>query len=852
MRKIKNKIIISIIFSSIIISSISVFIPVASFYTNHKSNNLITLTTTKKYKSYSVYNNNNYNSNTLVSNLNYVKEYISTSVIKRQQILKLSILGGSIDKANKKSKKYKESNLASISRKIKHLNRYYDQTKATIDNSNESLRLENVEISKIIQIIKNHPYNYEFYLHNGKCIIPNIDFFINYQNLPNLNNLNFNNKNISNSIYDKDDKDTHLNSISIVSEEEVFGAKELSLAGSSLFAAVTKKVSFKAKIITFNLANNSYGYATSSSTDNVKRTTMSKIIPSSIISHSVNTQLYGYSSHILNNYSYFNSCREILSIKSKFCDNIPESIIRPYAINYLPKFFNSHYWVIANARVEYNHIYKFKHNIYLYSLGIGVGTVINSVLFVLIYKLIKYKIALWKISKDTKKYTNIINIADTTQFQKIVNEEYLKISSLKDIVDGAQFESRFRESEARMAAFEESMKYFHLPNSVDEANIKAEGLSKLRNKLKSVTRIPTTISDGHEEYLLEQDSTQTKESHLSFQVSTDKIEKDINNISILTNLEDLNKEEVKVRKSIDVLSASINSDDSDIKHNKLMNKNIQNLRTFLNNEIIKTRYWIINSTSLEDHNYESINLIIEDFEKDLLKINSKTSVDEVWHFRNAMRRGIAAFISTNQSKILSSNGSIYLQARINKVKENLNKMVNEKVKELRIDNHSESAIAQNVARRTEQTNKPVSQQPIEITVENHDIYPLDIVSMLQASDTEKISRTQAKQGNKSDSRKSEKNSSVKGEAADKLKEVPEPVQDDKKILSKLVKEYKEAKSKKVSGDKTLLHNKIKKLASLKEQILIVNDRIDESHDIIEETSELGKLMKSVKELKLFR
>ena len=205
----------------------------------------------------------NNNITSLINNLNYVKEYISDSVIIKQKKLKLSVRGGWISKTaeKRKDKRTKESQLACFNNNTGiGINRYTEQVEATIDNSTINLIKEDKNISKVISIIHSHPYTYQFYLNNSKSIIPNINFFISKPH--SLNNFSLKTSNISNNIFSVNTNSTNLNNVSLSTEEDGVRAKALTYCGSSLVNAVFKKVTFNTKIITFNFTSNSYKFAT--------------------------------------------------------------------------------------------------------------------------------------------------------------------------------------------------------------------------------------------------------------------------------------------------------------------------------------------------------------------------------------------------------------------------------------------------------------------------------------------------------------------------------------------------------------------------------------------------------------
>ena len=359
-----KKLIIVIVLSMMIISSITYFIQFFKSSDNQYGNETIS-----KQSNKDVSNNHNYKSSyNIVLNLTYVEEYISKYVIQKQRLLKLLILGGRFNKNDKNSKKYKESELGWISNNIRRVNRYAYQTKATIDNSNESLKSENKLISKIINIIKEHPYTYEEYLDINKYIIPSISFFMNVDNFINPKHLKPEIKNIFNNTYNIINNNSDLNCIAENIDNETLSVRKLSLGGSSLAKVTLNKVTFCAKIITFNSSTNSYKYAVPTSNDTINDLSKNKKLLKKI---NLNRDTFTY----LN--------KEILTKTTTLYDNIPWNTIIKYDIGYLPKYFNTHISVVARSTVKYNKIIQYKKNKLLYSLIIISPFISTSILTIL-------------------------------------------------------------------------------------------------------------------------------------------------------------------------------------------------------------------------------------------------------------------------------------------------------------------------------------------------------------------------------------------------------------------------------------------------------------------------------------
>ena len=142
------------------------------------------------------------------------------------------------------------------------MHRYADQTRITIDNSTNSLIEENKIISKIILIIKSHPYTYVPYLNKKRLSIPNIGFFMNKNHFMNSKNLNSGIGNISNNEYCINQNNTTINSISLMVEEDGIDAKKVSAVGSSIYGSAFKKITFEAKTVIFDTSSNSFKYQT--------------------------------------------------------------------------------------------------------------------------------------------------------------------------------------------------------------------------------------------------------------------------------------------------------------------------------------------------------------------------------------------------------------------------------------------------------------------------------------------------------------------------------------------------------------------------------------------------------------
>ena len=369
-----KKIVVGIITCLMLISSISVLAPVIVHYTNSYSKNTILLTAANNYNTRKLSSNKYSESpNTLINNLAYINKYINSTLIVKEKLLKLSILGGTYDNTSKykNDKKKKRSELAQFSHTLKHVHRYGDQVRATIDNSTNSLTEESRIISQIIPIIRDHPYTYAYHLNKMNVSIPNISFFINNNNnnLSNSNNLNSKTSNISNSSYGIHINNTNLNSIAFSSEEDGVNAQTMYSAGSSIYAAAFKKITFQAQIITFDKTLNSFKYETQTAKEN----TSSKISKKTEL-YSENSEITNSNSVKTNNSSYFKLSRTV----SSDLDSLNNSPLpTPLETTYLPNYFRKDILNVAEARVKYNQISSFRNNesIYIPAIVFGPGLI---------------------------------------------------------------------------------------------------------------------------------------------------------------------------------------------------------------------------------------------------------------------------------------------------------------------------------------------------------------------------------------------------------------------------------------------------------------------------------------------
>ena len=425
----KKRLIVSVISSLLLVSSIIVIAPIIKQYAFNKNiiKNSSLANTIKKSNTRNM-SNVHYtgNSVTLINNLDYVERYISNTLIQKQGMLKLSIIGGWYSKAAKKrgDKKTKESELANFSKHLKHVHRYEDQTSATIDNSDNSLIQENKRISEIISIIKDHPYNYGYYLNSNGYIIPNLNFFINYNTSSGLNNINRKKSNISSTVYNINKINSTFNSISLMTEEAVVNAKGISSGGSSIYAASFKKVTFQAKIITYDSTTNSYKYATPTATKKLPMDIIHKS-PKQELINSGRIENYNNIYPIVNHLYSFNTNRIDLSKVESSFDIIPAiNILSP-----LPSYFNTHVGVVAKPGVKYNKIIQFDNNFSLYIPTIILLPILSVVTFIITYKKVGKVWKKYKTSPELKRQNE--ETLDTNQ--AFITNKYKEIDGADDI-----------------------------------------------------------------------------------------------------------------------------------------------------------------------------------------------------------------------------------------------------------------------------------------------------------------------------------------------------------------------------------------------------------------------------------
>ena len=368
--KIKNKgYIIGIISILMLASSISIFVPfISNHILKHSKNSLLNFP--KKYSPIrGDMPDNNQTSNILIKRLSSVVEYVTNSVIPKQNKLKCSILGGTDDSGVN----HKKSELASFNSKTWiGKNRYSKETDATISNSVQRLKDEDKKINTIISVIKIHPYTYQAYLNKDGIIIPNIDFFINNEN--SITNLK--SSKISNNLYTIGNTNPSINSVSLATEEATFSAKAISKSGMSLTRAVFSNISFTAKIITFNTKINGFQFASTTTIKGNDKSTSNTMIPSSNSLNTKNSEFIGTTAPFINDSFYLSSNKINLS-KSLSRNNT--LLINSDAVS--ASNYSSYNIVFGIANINYNGVSQFRYNKLLYSLLIAYPLAIAPFIF---------------------------------------------------------------------------------------------------------------------------------------------------------------------------------------------------------------------------------------------------------------------------------------------------------------------------------------------------------------------------------------------------------------------------------------------------------------------------------------
>ena len=557
--------------------------------------------------------------NTLINNLTYINKYINSTLIIKENRLKLSILGGRYNKTAryKNDKKTKRSELASFSHALKHVHRYEDQVHSTIENSTFRLNKESGVISQIIPIIRNHPYTYNYYLNKMKVSIPDISFFINNNNLLSTNNLNSKTSDISNNSYGISTNNINLNSIANSSEEDGAGASIMYSAGSSIYYAAFKKITFQANIITFDINSNSFKYETPTAVENTTNKTIS-----SIHFNLENSEILNDNYIKAYNSSYFCSSREVLSGLNSSNNNLVQNFPTPAIPSYLPDYFNKHLSNAAVAKVGYNHISSFKNNYSVYYPAIFIPLSISLVENITIGNI---HISLGFLTKKLQKKIS-------NNFDAILNKLY------QDIEIGSKEEM----SNEKFTIFTDATK--------DKFTLLERNVWKNPLKESDRNRILTIISNTKRDYNSKTYERRKELSHLS------KTENLSNSF---------------------IASSLTNSTSSSINNDKLVKEQNEHLMAIQN---IITQYEIDKdniSIYINDvESQESLNLftlrIIKPFNAELMKLNENTShvnINDAPSLITELKNIIDDIIhkSTGRSKIIRDEEEI-----VNKLTEERN------------------------------------------------------------------------------------------------------------------------------------------------------------------------------------
>ena len=564
----------------------------------------------------SIYNGtNDYNYNTLVNNLNYVEEYISYSVLQSQKILLHSIIGGRVNNNDENSKKYKISDLGRTSKSIKWLHRYYYQTKATVESSDASLTSENTTISEIIKILKNHPYNYQFYLNKAGLSIPNINFFIKNNGSISSNNSNIANHSIFNNSYNIIKNNSSINSIVLESEENTVSAKRISLMGSSFAASLFKKVSFNAKILKFDKNTNSYKYANATYTD----TTTSKYFinnpAKNNLTKSINEGISSGNILGLNKPSYLNLNKLSLSESSYWQNNYQKNTVTPDNIIYLPQYFNKRIGIIGKARVKYNQIYQFQNNKILYSWWISIASGIITGLSFLGYKFIMHKILLRKkrnVGLINHRNGEIIDQEYRKGLPSIIDIESQKIEGLSNITDQVELDRLVKESNDSLDdILEASTKYRSLGEATGTRYVKKE-VPSLRRKLTKKS------SEVSESLVRKYDNSAELQS----------IWKDVYNAKSIKSTTEMGSVSKVIKKRITRFEKRIKEERLNSDELLYFTSNIARARELIDTTVNE----VIDETNLETQNFKNISVLISEVENniaDIEKQNTVTNVEKV-------------------------------------------------------------------------------------------------------------------------------------------------------------------------------------------------------------------------------
>ena len=391
--------------------------------TNKFISNSILTNNSSRYLNSNLSKNKNTGIINIINNLNYVKSY-TRSVIRNQNLVKLSLLGGSIGDTNINTKRYKESELGWFSKNFKWKSRYASQTKATIDNSNKNLVFENNIISEIINILKEHPYTYEKYLNFYKYKIPNIKFFTKN------NNLYLKRSNISNSKFLIDKNNTGLNSIWENSEEATISAKSIVLVGENLSKLFFKKMTFNYKVITFNSITNNYQYASPTS-KSISNSSVSKNLSEYRLFRTNNESIYKNNLFLYNS-SLYPNFNTIDSYNNYFLDSYLSNTNYINKCSVIPNYAILRIQLRNNLELGKGDFFQFHKYRILYTLGIATTIAVSSIIIVSLLA-IKANIIINSIKRAKKEihYFDVLSQKITTlstnvgKIDKINSTKYL-------------------------------------------------------------------------------------------------------------------------------------------------------------------------------------------------------------------------------------------------------------------------------------------------------------------------------------------------------------------------------------------------------------------------------------------
>ena len=659
---------IRIITSLLLFTSILVIAPIILQYTTKYSKNFLPLITANKYNIKKISDiKRSETTNTLINNLIYISKYINSTLIVKEKRLRLSILGGKYDK----SAKYKDvdnkksSSLARFSHALKHVHRYGDQVRVTINNSVGSLNKESGIISQIISIIKEHPYTYSIYLNKKKIFIPNIDFFINSNDLNSRNNLNYKTCDISNSSYGISAYSTNLNNIAYFSEEDGTGAKTMLDAGSSVYAAAFTKITFQAQIITFNKTSNSFEYEKPTS----KEIPASKTPETTKLDSEI-SEISNINSLKANKLSYFNESETILSdlnssLNTNKHDLILPGIPVPENPNFLPNYFNKELLNAAEARVKYNHISSFKHNHSLYYpwiFSLPFVVVVMGVIITPPFVKYKYKKSMSerriKIDNELEISTKLDEIdsdIDTTNIEE--DDEYITyvedIDRRMEIIQNSlKNKWLFKSDKNRLATRlnESSAKYdkkilirrqgLGLVNKpiVSDAEKSPVLITQLHSRSNSID----STSDENELEVIARNKNKD-ESQIAIDKQTKRIIKLCNSKTI--ELRDLNDLSISMHNEVRKIEADIGQKKYNLGVVENLNKQINDLRTLILDKILnigsrlKENNRIKMKEKINSH-MKKINLLRMIKQKNELHEQANELIDKIPEIRDQVKKGV--------------------------------------------------------------------------------------------------------------------------------------------------------------------------------------------------------------------